>query len=137
MKKIFLDTNFVIDYLVREDYSGPAEILLAKGKEYKYRFFISYLTVANFAYIIRKAPAETLRSLIRRICESFTVIPNNREQILNALEVPTLDFEDSLQYQAAVEAECDCIITRNGKDFSFSEISVMSAAENISEYFKE
>lgn len=123
--------------MVREDYSGPAEILLAKGKEYKYRFFISYLTVANFAYIIRKAPAETLRSLIRRICESFTVIPNNREQILNALEVPTLDFEDSLQYQAAVEAECDCIITRNGKDFSFSEISVMSAAEYISEYFKE
>ena len=137
MKRTFLDTNFVIDYFVREDYSGPAENLLAKGNAGNCQFFISYLTVANFAYIIRKIPAETLRSLIRRLCESFTVIPNNHQQILRALEVPASDFEDSLQYQAAMEAECDCIITRNGKDFNFDEIPVMSAAEYIDKYFKE
>lgn len=136
MKRIFLDTNFIIDYLVRDDYAESAEILLANGRKCKCQFFISYLTVANFAYIMRKAPAETLRSLIRRICESFTVIQNNRQQILNALEVPTSDFEDCLQYQAAIEAECDCIITRNGKDFSFSELPVMSATEYVERYFK-
>ncbi len=136
MKRIFLDTNFVIDYFVREDYAESSESLLANGRKCKCQFFISYLTVANFAYIMRKAPAETLRSLIRRICESFTVIQNNRQQILNALEVPTSDFEDCLQYQAAIEAECDCIITRNGKDFSFSELPVMSATEFVERYFK-
>lgn len=137
MKRIFLDTNFVIDYLIREDYTGPAETLLAKGKNRKYQFFISYLTVANFAYIMRKAPAETLHSLIRRICESFTIIQNNRQQILNALVLPTTDFEDGLQYQSAIEAECDCIITRNGKDFTFSDLPVMSAAEYIENHFNE
>lgn len=135
MKRIFLDTNFIIDYLVRKDYAESAEILLTNGQKCKYRFFISYLTVANFAYIMRKAPAETLRSLIQRICETFTVVQNNRQQILDALKIPASDFEDSLQYQAAVEAECECIITRNGKDFSFSQLPVMTATEYVEKYF--
>lgn len=32
MKKIFLDTNFIIDYFVREDFNGVSEQLLTLGK---------------------------------------------------------------------------------------------------------
>lgn len=49
MKKIFLDTNFIIDYFIREDSNGDAERLLAFGKD-SMKFHISYLTIANFAY---------------------------------------------------------------------------------------
>lgn len=34
MRKIFLDTNFIIDYLIREDFSGDAEQLLKLGKSH-------------------------------------------------------------------------------------------------------
>ena len=32
------------------------------------------------------------------------------------------DLEDNLQYQAALAAGCDCIITRNKKDFPLDGI---------------
>lgn len=127
MKRLFLDTNFIIDYFVRQDYQGEAELLLAKGRKAGFRFYISYLTVANFAYIMRKAPAKDLISLIKRVCASFVIINNTDTQIKNALELEACDFEDALQYQAALEANCDYIITRNEKDYSFSTLPVMSA----------
>lgn len=42
MKRIFLDTNFIIDFLLREEYKPACIDLLAKGKENGYRFYISF-----------------------------------------------------------------------------------------------
>ena len=126
MKHLFLDTNFVIDYFIREDCQGDAEKLMTIEKKAQSQFFISYLTVANFAYIMRKMPSEDLKSLIRQICRSFIVISNTESQIQRALDLKASDFEDILQYQAALDANCDCIITRNEKDFAFSDIPVLS-----------
>jgi len=36
-----------------------------------------------------------------------------------------------MQYYTAVKAKADAIITRNGKDFAFSKIPVMTATEYI------
>ncbi|MDE6787122.1 MAG: PIN domain-containing protein [Muribaculaceae bacterium] len=133
MKRLFLDTNFVIDYFVREDFQGDAEKILTIEKLGRTQFFISYLSVANFAYIMRKMPSEDLKLLIKRICKSFIVISNTEAQIQRALELDAKDFEDSLQYQAAFDAGCDCIITRNEKDYVFSEIPVKSPATYLKE----
>ena len=133
MKRLFLDTNFVIDYFVREDFQGDAEKILTIEKLGRTQFFISYLSVANFAYIMRKMPSEDLKLLIKRICKSFIVISNTEAQIQRALELDAKDFEDSLQYQAAFDAGCDCIITRNEKDNVFSEIPVKSPATYLKE----
>lgn len=132
MKKIFLDTNFIIDYFVREDYNGVSEQLLTLGKN-NLKFYISYLTVANFAYIVRKMPKDVVVSMIQRICETFRIVKNTKEQIERNVMLNPVDFEDGLQYQAAIDAGCDCIITRNQKDFGFSEIPVMDAAEFLRE----
>ena len=133
MKRLFLDTNFVIDYFVREDFHGDAEKLMAIEKRAQTQFFISYLTVANFAYIMRKMQPVDLKSLIRRICQSFIVISNTEAQIQRALESDATDFEDMLQYQAAHDADCDYIITRNEKDYVFSEIPVKSPSAYLRE----
>ena len=129
MKSIFLDTNFIIDYFIREDYNGDAEKLMKFGASNDLQFYISYLTVANFAYIMRKLPAKQLNELIFRLCNTFHVVKNTREQILQNLQCPFADFEDGLQYQAAIDANCDCIISRNLKDFLNSKIPVMTAPE--------
>lgn len=131
MKRLFLDTNFVIDYFVREDFQGDAEKLMTFGKRAKTQFFISYLTIANFAYIMRKMQTDDLKLLIKQICNTFIVVSNTEAQIQRALMLDSSDFEDTLQYQAAIDAKCDCIITRNEKDFSFSSIPVMSAASYL------
>ena len=129
MKNIFLDTNFIIDYFIREDYNGEAEKLLQLRDKQNLNFFISYLSVANFAYIMRKLPSVQLNDIILRICDIFNVVDNTREQIIQNLKSDFNDFEDGLQYQCAIASKCDCIISRNQKDFINSEIPVMSASE--------
>lgn len=39
------------------------------------------------------------------------------------------DFEDRLDYYAAVENKCNCIITEDVQDFYFSEIEVLSSKD--------
>lgn len=134
MKKIFLDTNFIIDYFIREDYSGDAEKVMRLGDSRNMEFHISYLTVANFAYIMRKLSPEDLRILIKRICDTFSIVSNTKDQILKNLKESAIDFEDGLQYQAAMSAECDCLITRNKKDFPFAKIPVLTPAEFLSSF---
>lgn len=41
------------------------------------------------------------------------------------------DFEDAMQYFAALNANADIIVTRNKKDFATSEISVVTPLEYI------
>ena len=134
MKKLFLDTNFILDYFVREDFKGDCEKLLANGYERGYNFCVSYLSIANFAFIMRKESKELLLSLIKRICEIFEVIPNNKNQIEISLSIEAKDYEDVLQYASAIEGNCDYIVTRNEKDFSFSKIPVFSTIEYIKKY---
>lgn len=137
MNRIFLDTNFIIDYLIRDDFMSDSEKVMSIGFKKGITFCISYLSVANFAYILRKESKETLDSFIKRICCMFEIIPNNKSQIESSLNLRAQDFEDGLQYMAALESKCDCIITRNTKDFVFSEIPVYSPSEFVKVYNHE
>lgn len=131
MKKVFLDTNFIADYLLRPEYKPVCQEFLAEGMRRKTRFYISFLSVANFAYIARKLPREMLYGYLTTIVELFNIVENNKKQLYKALALNSSDFEDSLQYRCAKDAGCECIITRNHKDFSFSDIPVLSASEYL------
>lgn len=134
MKNLFFDTNFLIDYLIREEYRYTAVKLIERANTLKCNFYISFLTAANFAYIIRKDSIEQRNFYLNKINDIFDFIENNHIQFILAMEMNASDFEDALQYQAALEADCDCIITRNQKDFSFSEIPVLSPTEFLEKY---
>lgn len=81
MKRIFLDTNFIIDLLIRDNYKSVSRQLLVSGRKQKMRFFISFLTVANFAYIMRRIPKEELYQYLQQLIDIFEILPNNIEQI--------------------------------------------------------
>lgn len=134
MKKIFLDTNFIVDYFIRDDYRAISETLMSSADKDGSKFYISYLSVANFAYIARKTAKDKLMNYLLLILELFEIVPNNASQISKAIKLEASDFEDALQYEAALEAGCDCIITRNARDFSFSSLPVYSATEYVQQY---
>ena len=134
MRNIFLDTNFLIDYFIRDDFKSTSSVVFQKFSNKGDKFYISFLSVANFSYIMRKLPDENREIIIGKMCSIFEVVPNNGNQIMRALNLKPRDFEDALQYEAAMDAGCDCIITRNQKDFAFSKIPVMSAAEYLALY---
>ena len=48
------------------------------------------------------------------------------------------DFEDLMQYQSAVDAGCDVIITNNGEDFlEFSQLPVVSSRDFLLNYYRQ
>ena len=142
MKKIFLDTNFIGDLFVeRYDIHNPqnarrfkedAQHLLIECKKRNFNLYITFLTVANFNYLARKHTPENRKRFLKAIIGLFNVIDNTREQVIKALKLDAPDFEDALQYIAALESNCDVIITRDKKGFEFSKIPVLSPIEFLS-----
>ncbi len=130
MKRIFLDTNIVLDLLMREEYKSQIRELIRVCAEDE--LYISYLTIANAAYIMRKYSKDKIQENINLILELFEIIPNDRSQIEKAIKTEGSDFEDILQYQSARSVKCEVILTRNEKDFLFSEIPVMDVAKYLS-----
>lgn len=135
MKRIFLDTNFVLDLLIRDEFKADAQRFLVNARSANCKFYISFLTLANFAYVMRKVPKDSLYQYLNDIMSIFEVAECNRNQAIKAIDSRWSDFEDSLQYQCAIENRCDAIITRNAKDFPGVEIQVLSASEYSLKYF--
>ena len=129
MKRVFLDTNILIDLLGRPEYVNTARKVLIQGINSDCAFFVSYLSLANYAYISRKIGRDILYENLSLFISVFTVVSNDVKQLRKALEMEGVDFEDILQFQAAKVAKCDLIITRNKKDFSFSDIPVLTPDE--------
>ena len=132
MKRIFIDTNIIIDLLVqREGFLSSAKVL-ALARQEGIKLFVSVLTMANVAYILRKVlVGEALYIELAKLSNMLNVVDLTTEHFKSAIALRAKDFEDALQYYCALTKRCDIIVTRNKKDFTFSTIDVMSPEELI------
>ena len=131
MKRVFLDTNILVDFALGREHGDDAEQLLQRGHDGLVDLQTSYLTFANMAYIL-KTKVDVYK-LLSDLCSYIKVLPMDNSQLQAALGQHVRDFEDMLQYQCAKAANCDVIITNNGKDFAeFSELPFMSASNFLS-----
>lgn len=134
MKKVFLDTNFLMDYLFRDENKGEAIKALRVGHENQCRFYTSFLSIANFAYIMRKTDRNVLLNALETLFSLMEIIDNKKAHIDSAIKLNPRDFEDGIQYATAISKKCECIISRNKKDFSFSEIPILTPEEFVEHF---
>lgn len=128
MKKIFIDTNIIIDLLAdRKPFSKYANELFTKAESKKLKLFASDISIVNTHYLLKKYIDEKeLRSIISNLIDYITVIPVDTTIIKKALKSKNKDFEDAIQMICASSANVDCIVTRNIRDFKEAEIPVLS-----------
>ena len=77
--------------------------------------------------------------IVDLLCERYPWFPNvltggqppceDASVVRKALDSSFTDFEDAMQHFSAMTVEADCIVTRNKKDFSASEIPVYGLDE--------
>lgn len=116
--RIFVDTNILLDDILdRDEQAEYAEIIIQLNQLPQYEICASFLTFANIAYIIRKKKQEDRYNFLRSYSNLVTVLPMNNAQLQIAINNPVKDFEDMLQYQCAIENNCEVIVTNNIKDF--------------------
>jgi len=131
MKKVFLDTNVVLDWVLERDETFAAKRIMQMSCEGTFEPVASFLTMANVAYIARKKwhTRELLYQMMSEIATAIRTLPMDEEQLRAAIAHPAPDFEDMLQYQCALSAGCDVIVTRNTRHFSFSELPLCTPQE--------
>lgn len=138
MKRVFIDTNIFLDILFRrEQFVDDALSIFDMAVDGQIVLLISDLSIANIKYITRKEiPTEEFYNLIQIFRPIFTIVPLGAEVIDKAISLQASDFEDALQYFSAVQAEADCLVTRNIKDFAFADMEVLDSKTFVVKYHK-
>ncbi len=134
MKKIFVDTNIVIDLLAkRELFYQDAAALFSLADKNQLEISVSSLTIANTSYtLLRNMKANQAKSVLRNLRLLVKILPLDYKIIDLALNDDSFsDFEDSLQYFTALENNQELILTRNLKDFKHSKLPILTAKQFI------
>ena len=133
MEKIFVDTNVIIDsFEERAPFDKDADIILSLADMKFIEVLISSLSFSNIYYILRKSiKHEVLIEKLKNLNIFTTTLNVNSKIIQLALNADFKDFEDAIQYYTATEGKANLIVTRNIKDFSKSEIPVLTPEDYI------
>jgi predicted nucleic acid-binding protein len=134
MRKLFIDTNIVIDLLSRRaPYYEASAMLFSLADKKQIELTISSLSIANTSYVLlRQMDAGKAKSILRKLRLIVTILSLDDKIVGLALNDEHFsDFEDALQYFTALENRQDLIITRNLKDFKHSKLPVMTAQQFI------
>ena len=132
MKKVFIDTNIVIDLLSkREPFYDESANLFSLADKKIIELSTSSLTIANTNYILlRQTNSKNAKEILRKLRLIVKVLSLDDKIIGVALNDNSFsDFGDGLQYFTAIENNQDLIITRNLKDFKASKLPVMTARQ--------
>jgi predicted nucleic acid-binding protein len=136
MKKLFLDTNIILDLLANRTpfYTEAAELFSLADKKVV-KLSISALCLADSYDILSKQyPVREVRKILRKFKVLVTILPFDNKIADLALNSDLHDFENAVQYYTAIENDQDIIITRNQKDFGNSKIPIMTAGEFIKSF---
>lgn len=132
MKKVFIDTNVIIDLIAdRKPFSKYAIVIFKHAEQKKVELFTSSHALATTHYLLKKyIDEQKLREILYELLNYVSVIAVDNDIIKKGLHSKHKDFEDSIQILCASTVEkIDCIVTRNIKDFRDSEILVLPPDE--------
>jgi predicted nucleic acid-binding protein len=131
--RLFLDTNVILDLLgERVPYYDPIAKIATLADKGKVKMVVSALSYATVFYLLSKYEETTkVKDKLRKFKIISEISDLDSKVIEKGLASNFTDFEDSLQYYCAIKADCNILITRNGKDFKSSEIPVMTAEEYL------
>ena len=130
MTRLFLDTNIVVDLLDRrEPFCHDAVRIFTMAYNRQVQLFVSPMTFTTASFLLRRHGTEGVRNLLSNFRQLSRVATVNERTIDDSLASQFKDFEDAVQYYAAVKIKADFIITRNEKDFALSQIPVLTPSE--------
>lgn len=148
MMKVFLDTNLILEYLEkRREYIAVSRMLNAV-EDGEIKAVISVGCVYTLTYLIRMElkrqgifrPEQTLRlrAMLDIVMSMTTAVGISHKRIKQAIGNTAFDdVEDSFQYQSALQAKCDALVTINLRDYrnaDTSKMEILSPSEFVEKY---
>ena len=129
--KLFLDANVLIDVVQnREGFVEPASKVLQLGLDGDCDLCASDVTMVTVSFYAKKnRTTEQLYEVMRELRTMIDVVSTGASAIDWALQQGNRDFEDAVQYYAAMRCDAEYIIPRNERDYPYTEIPAISPVE--------
>lgn len=134
----FLDTNVCLDLLgKRSPWHEQADTLIEWHIKESRRMAISVISVPPLSYLLMKYHnSEDIRNVLRQLFQLVELLDVTENMTKESVSSSWNDLEDAIQYQCALFHQATCIITRNKKDYTLSEIPIFSPEEWIQEFIQ-
>ncbi|HTJ12533.1 MAG TPA: PIN domain-containing protein [Dinghuibacter sp.] len=131
--RVFLDTDIALDLLAaRHPHYDFAARLFTLADQNKLHLFVSALCFSNLHYLLTKQRGRVdSLSILRDFRVLVTVVGVDGKTINLALNSTFADFEDAIQYHAALSTGVSVLLTRNLKDYKNADIPVMTAEDYV------
>jgi predicted nucleic acid-binding protein len=112
----------------REPFSENAAQIISLCESKKIKGFVTPVICSNTYYLLRQtASHKKVIDKLSQLMRILDVLPMDKAIVIQALASSFGDFEDALQNFAATRSGyIDVIVTRNIKDYHFSDIAVLS-----------
>lgn len=127
MKTVFLDSDVLLDAaLKRPNFAVAAMNIMDLADRKKLKAVTSSVSFVNVHYFIDKYERANKFNLLKEIRSMLSITAIDETVIDSALKSERADFEDAVQYFAALNAGVDVIVTRNIKDYKQAAIPVLT-----------
>lgn len=133
---IFVDTNVCFDFLgKREPFFEAARELFSLSEKGDITIVVSPISLTTLDYPISSNfnSSESFKRL-KSFRALIKVVSVDQKIVDLALASNFPDFEDAVQYYAALSADVEIIVTRNQKDFLKSTLPVQTADEFLNTF---
>ncbi len=130
--RIFLDANILVALLNKEyPVFGYAARIVSLVDNKAYKVYTSAICLAIAFYFAEKKCGHTMaKKKIAILSEKLLITSVGSDEVLLALRnVKVNDFEDGMQYYAAIKNKCTIMVTEDVNDFYFSDIKVHTAEQ--------
>ena len=133
MMRILLDTNVVLDVLLRrQPWVVEASAIWQANDEGRVTGYLMASALTDIFYVARRlVNLETARAAVQTCLDAFEFCSVDRYALELAHGMPGMDFEDNLQIACADVAGLDAIITRNLDDFQISPVPVLTPTQML------
>ncbi|MEQ9102713.1 MAG: PIN domain-containing protein [Imperialibacter sp.] len=134
MDKVLIDTDVILDFFFdRQPFAEYSAQVIGLCETDRIKGFLTPVIYSNVYYLLRQtARHDKVIDHLKQLLMITDVLLMDKEVVSNALNSGFKDFEDGLQNFAAMKnGGIDVILTRNLKDFSKSEIGVLTPESYI------
>lgn len=131
MTRVFLDTNVLLDVLLhREPFVHDSARVLNRGFKGEIALYSTPLSFSTCLFVARKKLGyDNALDALKILEHHIGIAAMDSFQLHEALYAVAPDFEDMLQYCAALAVGCSHIVTRNEQHFPQSGIIVLSPTD--------
>ena len=134
--RVFVDTNIWLDVVLSRPGAADAGAFLLRCAVRQDELWTAWPTLSNMDYILAHAKQTAMQreQHLRDLLRQSRVVPTDEHDARFALGLGWQDFEDALQYAAAMRVQAAVIVAGNTRHFTASSIPVMAVSEFLSQY---